>query len=1101
MIGKRCAELWDIDQAWDAFISRTKLPVTSEYLQHKRDIGTLIDRLQQTPNVLVVSSEDTAEPYGFVISIIKNSPDLACRALIIKNQKAWDHMSESKGGLILIPYGFTPENVGYALSNGHHVVRFSTITDAPEDSWKLPRLNRIDRSDALKLLGFEEVETHEIFSETLGYFSPLCRSRFLNPVDRGRPDWVETDSAVLIAAFLCFEWDDQNENDQKILEQVSGYTYSKFVSEVQKLACKEDPFIRKIGNVWQVISRMDAWFYLRTTIDQNVIVSVRNSFFDVLSEINPALDLPAEEQYMAAVKGMTPKYSGVLKNGLSHTLALLSLSEQDGIAHEVERIGEEIFSAATTSKYWMSLDRVMRLLCEAHPDACLSAIERQISTGSHEFVTLFNESNSSIFGACKYAELLWTLEVVAGGQAYFARAVICLAELASLDPGTSSYSNSPLGSLVGLFLGWVNNIGISHDDRIAVIENVLIPRFPHISWELIKKLVRPGVGSTSGVSKATFRDWALGIDRNVDGATYRNYISKLTVLWLESFVECDLVDPQRLRDVMDNLASLDHQRLDQLESYLLSADLSTLPIESREACANRLRHFVARHREFPDANWSAPEELLERFEVIFKYFEISDVQLKNKHLFESYRVDFIQPSNRVETPIADQNQLVDEVRIAALIEIFEDGGVDGVMVFIEMIEKKNKIGYYLGQVDFALEIEEVLIGVLDRSDDDMVGVAKSYFSSVFHRDESELIRVLNCVGTGRQNLVLKLLLCARLSDTLLSIVHDFGSALKIEYWQKMDRYLVYEDDVGYLSVVATGLMSCDRYAAALKAYTCVITRKELQDQIDIQVLANILYLYATTDDIDEAASRDISYELCEAIKLVQESKQVKDDQKRQIEWLYAYPLKHQDFTPKVIIEALKNDPKSFANFVCWLYRSRDEAILAAEEKEDSEMSAIAMQNRANTAMALIDAFAILPGASDEDIDSEHLKEWVQTVRTLLKAKGRVSTGDISIGNLLARSPSGRDGHWPHESVRNVIEIIGTEELEQGIYVEVKNARGVVSKAIYEGGEQERELASKYLGFSEALQMVYPRTARILKKIADSYDHDARYSDNRVDLTR
>jgi len=102
-------------------------------------------------------------------------------------------MSETEGNLILIAYGFDPENIGYALNHGHHAVIFSTVSEATSNSWELPRLNRIERTKAIEQLGFTESEAHDIFGETLGYFSPLCRSNFLDLVDRKIPEWVAAD--------------------------------------------------------------------------------------------------------------------------------------------------------------------------------------------------------------------------------------------------------------------------------------------------------------------------------------------------------------------------------------------------------------------------------------------------------------------------------------------------------------------------------------------------------------------------------------------------------------------------------------------------------------------------------------------------------------------------------------------------------------------------------------------------------------------------------------------------------------------------------------------------------------------------------------------
>lgn len=61
----------------------------------------------------------------------------------------------------------------------------------------------------------------------------------------------------------------------------------------------------------------------------------------------------------------------------------------------------------------------------------------------------------------------------------------------------------------------------------------------------------------------------------------------------------------------------------------------------------------------------------------------------------------------------------------------------------------------------------------------------------------------------------------------------------------------------------------------------------------------------------------------------------------------------------------------------------------------------------------------------------------------------------------------------------------------GIY----NRRGIVSKSLREGGEQERELAKRYAEHSEAIKYEWPATATALRKVASGYTDEARSGDD------
>jgi hypothetical protein len=90
-----------------------------------------------------------------------------------------------------------------------------------------------------------------------------------------------------------------------------------------------------------------------------------------------------------------------------------------------------------------------------------------------------------------------------------------------------------------------------------------------------------------------------------------------------------------------------------------------------------------------------------------------------------------------------------------------------------------------------------------------------------------------------------------------------------------------------------------------------------------------------------------------------------------------------------------------------------------------------------------------------------------------------------------------DHAWPDRAVRDVIEEESAAELERGIIVERFNMRGVFSKAIFEGGDKERELANQNRTWAE-VAAEWPRTAAMLERIAAQWDADAEREDIRAE---
>jgi hypothetical protein len=81
-------------------------------------------------------------------------------------------------------------------------------------------------------------------------------------------------------------------------------------------------------------------------------------------------------------------------------------------------------------------------------------------------------------------------------------------------------------------------------------------------------------------------------------------------------------------------------------------------------------------------------------------------------------------------------------------------------------------------------------------------------------------------------------------------------------------------------------------------------------------------------------------------------------------------------------------------------------------------------------------------------------------------------------------------------VRELIEELGSEGVELGVRVERHNMRGVVRKAVYEGGGQERVLGEEARRWAR-VAVRWPRTAAMLQELAASWESDGAREDERA----
>jgi hypothetical protein len=195
--------------------------------------------------------------------------------------------------------------------------------------------------------------------------------------------------------------------------------------------------------------------------------------------------------------------------------------------------------------------------------------------------------------------------------------------------------------------------------------------------------------------------------------------------------------------------------------------------------------------------------------------------------------------------------------------------------------------------------------------------------------------------------------------------------------------------------------------------------------------------------------------------------------------------------PQALKRALAQDSDLFVDLVKRVYRGKNESAADATETD---------RQQATHAWWVLKGWNGFPGQQEDgSLDADVMSAWVTSARLALSDVDRADIGDELIGQAFAKSPIDADGVWPAIPVRDMIERIGSKELENGLAIGKRNARGVVSRGVYDGGDQERALATQYRAWSSATKATWPRTSRILRELAEAYARDAHREDIEAEI--
>lgn len=203
--------------------------------------------------------------------------------------------------------------------------------------------------------------------------------------------------------------------------------------------------------------------------------------------------------------------------------------------------------------------------------------------------------------------------------------------------------------------------------------------------------------------------------------------------------------------------------------------------------------------------------------------------------------------------------------------------------------------------------------------------------------------------------------------------------------------------------------------------------------------------------------------------------------------------------PSVLHARLSLDPRFFVELVASMYARADEG-----EPDNADEATKADTTQRLAALAAGRPWTILyrwkqvPGTrEDGSVDPVSLGDWVREAREKFKELDLSGLGCNHLGQMLAKAPADPDdelGIVPPSPIRDLIEEVRDPDVENGLAIGISNLRGVHSRGLMDGGESERELSRRYRDQAQAIGDRWPRTARVLRLVADSYDSHGRMHD-------
>jgi len=932
-----------------------------------------------------------------------------------------------------------------------------------------------------------------------------ARRRIANKRELHRPAWGDSPASKSVRRLvLVGRWHENSDGDRRLLEQVTGISYDDLREEVATLASGGDPFLARIGGATGVVSHLDAFLVPRGELRKDDLEALHDAVRTVFAETDPRLELPHEDRWRASLLGKRRVYSYDFRQGLATTLALLGahgerpidgagMTGRDWSGWIVRELLERA-NADSSCLLWTSLADVLPLLAEAAPSQFLEAVRVGATGASPVLRGMFGDARGNSFSTeSAHSSLLWAMEVCAWSPDHFGLAVDLLARLADIDPG-GRLANRPFASLEAILLPWFPQNSVTPERRLSAIDGLREHHEP-LAWRLLLSLLPEMHGVSGHISEPHFRDWkpeSISVSR----PDYWNFIDELYQRILED-VEHDsdrwvvLID--KIDDVPPGSRAATLARLDAMSKT------SNLTDDQRTKIWEALREKVARHREFADAQWALPEAEVAAIERTAANFEPSAPLARFAWLFKNQRPDI--PDVARGENYHQYEAALGRLRAEASDEIANANSWEEISAFAMTLDAPWFLGEALAQAE-RFDYEAEFLRLLGSENSAEVTFAAGYVWKRFRQADWEWLDPYLAGGQLPPIQVARLLLYTGEFPKAWEVADAQGDAVVRAFWMDFRNHGL-GFDFEYVNLVAERLLGVDRPGAALDLialYSRLESEKLDSERAELVVRG----LEAILEHSDAATEvRALSqYELVHLFTALERS-DLPRERIAALEWAYL-PAFGIDASPVAHNEMLSRDPDFFVDLIRRLYRPRrdgdddDTADTEQDEAADEEQRAAFATN----AYRLLSDWKIVPGLRDDgNVDAAILEAWVTDARAKLEESGHLEIGDSHIGRVLAHGPADADGARPSEPIRTLLEKLQSPAIEDGLRVELYNSRGTTSRGVFDGGDQERIVAAGYADQAGKFADRWPRTASVLRDLAEGYEREARRMDEDAERRR
>ena len=1049
--------------------------------------------------ILTIRADSTEEALAFACAVLIANSDsdesLLANAIVVNDELGWRFVEANDE--VRLAIAASPEIAAKRPMLDRIVVVSVQASGAADQKLdqkhviQLPRPIRSEFAEALESMGIDRIEADRLARASGRSWSIYRRLKATSPAII-RPLWMDDEaSRALPTMCLVGGWSSVSVTDCQFVEQIELRAVDEFEADLTRLAGMDDAPVFRVGQSWRVKSPVELLLYV---IGERITARHLDRFFQettsLLQRMDPSLELPAEERWSAAIHNKIKTESDLLRRSLADALARLAVigHEVSGLrdAHvqsRVRRCVADLLHRANATR-WLSLSDVLPLLAEADPEAFLSAVEWSVFQVEPPISKLFGDSTSDLFmGRRYYPSLLWALETIAWDAAHLLRVSLLLTKLQPFkEIAKDNTTNSPLGSLISLFLDWLPQTSATLEQRQQTLRR-LVELDPTYAWKVVEAMVIHRPTHASENSRPRWRADGLGCGRGVSGLE----VAEMHHSASEVLVQLACVKEEHLIEAVRNAGRLTILLQRQLFDEVASICGSSTDDEQRARLRDAVRAFLNRQRSKDSPKSKDVKAIIEFAETMFWQLAPTDPVVRERWKFGELRLQF--PEGRVANA-REWLPRSDAARIESMRELLGEGGVASAVEMVGVADAPWLVGVAFADADASDEqIRTWVHGLIVNGD--WPGPAGVAVQGLMHRLDRARGAALEqwakeqaAKGVMSAEQVALFLIVCPFDRVTWTIVDDLGSDVGQTYWSRVTGH-IHDGSESDVAFAMQCFLDMDRPRSAFQCAQFVLERAPVDLLID--ALRGFVAGREPEGPEPDAYVIDLAFAEFDRRGSAPENDMIS------LEFGLYPALRGGERGPRTLLSRLRADPSLFAELICLAYRG--------DSGGSGDLKNVTKPTRQHAWDVLHD-FTSIPGVdSDGAVDVEVMRSWFEGVQSICQGQGRGEVADVILGELLANAPADSDGYWPCAAVAQLFEEIWTDSLSDGFECGVRNKHGESWRGFHEGGGREQTLAERFSKFAESASTTFPRVATSLRSISESFVRDAEDADRRAAYRR